>query len=70
MSGEMYDNVVCGMSYDNTTLSGGMITITNETQEKEVSIPLFNIEKFNLIPTQETAERYNLIINKTIIDNS
>ena len=39
-------------------------------QEKEVSIPLFNIEKFNLIPDQETAERYNLIINKTIIVNS
>ena len=38
--------------------------------EKEVTTPLFNIEKFNLMPTQETAERYNLIINKTIIDNS
>jgi hypothetical protein len=70
MPGEMYDNVVCSVSYDNTTLSDGVITITNDSQEKEVSIPLFNIEKFNLMPTQETAERYNLIINKTIIDNS
>lgn len=57
-----YTDVMCSMVYNDVMIGNQVLNVTEEEQTVDVNIPNFEDTLFNLVPTNETSDKYDVTI--------